>query len=1078
MSTLTKLSSSLTSSESLASSDSGRAPKNKQLVANGNKPENFVDSFKPPNLSISVSSSSEEQEHHSNSDRVSAIFREIDRSGRNATKPGFKGVKGFKGTLGHRGGKGGDGGDGTSGDRGGDVNLKLSVYQDRSIQAKTGVEVYTFPLGHRRVFLNITSNGGDGSRGGDGGKGGRGSRGYTGESATRFHPGRNGGPGAQGGDGGHGGSGGSGGRGGHVNVSVSSIRDADLFTIIGAVSNKGGKGGEGGQGGRGGSGGYGGYGGAKYSYTEKVAKKDHEFEYLNDGSLLPGQSKYNYVKHYQPGGSKGAKGLQGFPGSPGLRGYDGASGDLYYWVGRQRFTGLYNLGLSFYRQITSDDGIIEPGETLGIRDLTFINDGRMPTPLQKIKVYLANTRWIRFSDVDALYITKSINNALRGKNTFTCQKSLNFTVKVPPPVVNKIFQKVALIDFRAKLDRVNQPFQEVAKKKVRLNIRYPVEMSVGMIQGAICRGEVSPFAVKVRNVSTKDIGNATLGKRPLELYLRVESGIDGSKLRFTRKDGKQQLLSQPIKVDISRLSAKGETTFSGLFEFVGSDTPNYTRVELRLDLVIGKVDSPQEKHVIQRRSLFLQLAKRYEFHPDADLILVVNNQTSRQTVLQWDALAKSLQTRLSIWNTSLYSGIDFNFKPIGSKSFLELWKNRTVIFLDNTFPHGTVGLKKRSTEFLDKMALFEAAKESHISFYVIGSNFDMSQAITPLHNYERNPLKTIKKVLKREKTLGNPLLRNHDSLEVKNRSSKEKHLVKKAKRLSRKYSKRFPHQRVVFTHHYDRTKIRGGIRKKWSLGTVEMRRTLGAMGAHIVFHAASMQKYSVTDFDAYIMFKLMPFRKKLSYIQKMLHDKRNSPLLLSALLSDLVDELKVFTQHKWRGHLPQPKLRPLMQHSLELSNYDFSSVTMTREGSDFLAELLIKYKYLVKKLPTPKDRRLLRRRANDVVSVCLKRVKPVISYNIPVNKVKVASKGVKVLWKKEKSRNLLSMISDPYHGSEKLIKYDHKVELASLKSSRDLPNYRRLEERIFDEKKYQPQTKEAAMILITEQEARCFYDTK
>jgi hypothetical protein len=57
----------------------------------------------------------------------------------------------------------------------------------------------------------------------------------------------------------------------------------------------------------------------------------------------------------------------------------------------------------------------------------------------------------------------------------------------------------------------------------------------------------------------------------------------------------------------------------------------------------------------------IQLGQEYVYDPGADFVLVVSSATSDAEIARWTALAARLGSRVSVWNVSLYGGIDFLF---------------------------------------------------------------------------------------------------------------------------------------------------------------------------------------------------------------------------------------------------------------------------------------------------------------------------------------------------------------------------------------------------------------------------------
>ena len=65
------------------------------------------------------------------------------------------------------------------------------------------------------------------------------------------------------------------------------------------------------------------------------------------------------------------------------------------------YTSYYNLKVLKTAPILSDDNIIEPGETLVVPQITFLNDGGMHTPIKQHIIFgLANNTWITYDEIE------------------------------------------------------------------------------------------------------------------------------------------------------------------------------------------------------------------------------------------------------------------------------------------------------------------------------------------------------------------------------------------------------------------------------------------------------------------------------------------------------------------------------------------------------------------------------------------------------------------------------------------------------------------------------------------------------
>lgn len=310
-----------------------------------------------------------------------------------------------------------------------DINITLNIDEQSKLVVLSAPdeskEPYFLPLGEAQTDIQLIANGGHGGNGGDGAPGRKGKNGINGQDATEFTIGTNGTDGQNGGHGGSGGAGGSGGHGGDITVTVDE-KNLDLLMLV-TPENHGGRGGVGGDGGLGGVGGRGGAGGNSYSWSEITS-----YTVDPEGNLQP-----MVTTRVNVGGVNGKDGLTGKKGATGNAGYDGSPGSYIIKVPKM---GVYNERydvqvINF--TISSDDGVIEPKETLSIPDLTLANMTHMPAP-EGILVSIGENKWV----------SSQLNNALTTKtkilpsSTLQFEEPLKFCIKSATrciPAINSVF---------------------------------------------------------------------------------------------------------------------------------------------------------------------------------------------------------------------------------------------------------------------------------------------------------------------------------------------------------------------------------------------------------------------------------------------------------------------------------------------------------------------------------------------------------------------------------------------------------------------------------------------------------------
>ena len=970
---------------------------------------------------------------------VNPLFITIDRSGQYGM-PGSPGTNGAGGQgSGNRGTDGSRGADGKPGLDAGNIDISLKADEiSRRVdiffkdQAEPSDQLI---LGASQAQILLKARGGDGGHGGKGGNGGAGSRGSDGFDASSASSGTDGGNGGDGGPGGHGGIAGSGGSGGQVKVRVSE-RDSDLLMLAPTAVIAGGNGGIGGQGGAGGAGGAGGRGGSSYSWTET--------EYYTDSD---GNQQSRTHSHYNSGGSDGRHGNSGVRGNKGADGQTGSKGSYEILVtgesGAKSYPSIYDFSVTDYRPIQSSDAIIEPEEKLELRQLTLTNIGGMPTPqFQSTSVYLADNAWIQFNP-DQL----TVDRTLDPQQTITFEKPLRFTVKPAGkqiPVVDATFRAKGIVDFRATLSRINKDFQTVTDQVATIDIRYPAEMSMVSHAYTISREEEAPFAIQIRNISNRSIGINASKARSLGFTLQVIKGVKGKDVQLYEKGvSKAQDLLAPLERSVVKLGPGKALIFAGTIKVVNPKTRPYTRMNFAFQLSLGQLHQPAKRQAIQVRKFEVQLAEYYKFDLQADFVLVVNNQTSAKIIRQWQNFAASFGSKIGIWNTSLYSGLSYTKQRRNGESLISQLSDRVMIILNNNFSVGPRQTKK-STDYLDQMEILRAAQQSNISTYVVGSLFDR-RTIMPLMRGKVDLYPSLKKLTDRtsaplnlEEDPVDESRSHYDALKPKmrfftQRTPKEKDIQKKAEKIHKHLQKKKPRQRLMTVVDYQPSRV--ALSSTWDLGTVETRPSLSHVEAHVAYRQHPV--ISVDDDNAYNVLKLIPFAKKLSYI---LAPKEDDSLetLKSAILSDLTDELITFGKNKWKGDFNWKKLKGELTFLRSLKNHDFSAACATEKGRAFVSDLLLKYLYVSKRLPSMGDRHLfpLSKRRLMLSKICRKEIKKLLKQYFPGVKFKTEMKGLKEKWKTVLRKEVLKDFSLPHQSAE----FDTHVNMDVVKKT-DLPPY-------------------------------------
>ncbi|MFO0547275.1 MAG: hypothetical protein U0271_02745 [Polyangiaceae bacterium] len=608
--------------------------------------------------------------------RVAAGYLEPKQGGKEAPRDivrldvsGPSGRPGANGASGASGGfSGGDGmpgqpaGPAEPGANGGLITAELTPVGSHAVRVRGTTERAgagrfddVFPIGdHGDVVL--VSRGGAGGSGGTGGNGGSGARGRSGSDATRYTSGSSGGRGGDGGPGAPGTDGANGGRGGVIEVHLAEAH-MQLAMLVGS-DVRGGAAGLAGAHGQGGSGGPGGRGGSSYSWTET--------EHYTDSN---GQSQTRTHHHSNSGGSDGPRGAQGStpmsPLKPGQQGRDGkfefvvhASSGSTAW----RYPSCFDLALTgIAHESENKDGIYEPGERVEVTNLEVRNMGGMPTPSQEpITIALVRDGWVE-PEAAALEVAGSIAPGERRKLT----DKLYFRIgQYTPQGPADPLESGDTIHLAAWIEVVRRRFGGFERTRpagaADFKVRFPVECSPIESLHALAPGESTRVAIKVKNISTRALGMRSEQARILTLTLSLsESEVGEEHLEFVADDGRRVSLARGHKVELETLAPGEERVLTGTLRLAAT-APHYRAVRLVANLELGRLDAPHLGRTVQLREFVVRVARRYVANPDAEVILVLNNHTTRDELEAWQRAADSLGVKVNTWDVSLEGHLELD----------------------------------------------------------------------------------------------------------------------------------------------------------------------------------------------------------------------------------------------------------------------------------------------------------------------------------------------------------------------------------------------------------------------------------
>lgn len=749
---------------------------------------------------------------------------------------------------------GGDGGDATEPTRGtsaGEIDVSLTS------QASTGAITFegtyvesTGTDGKVKKSISITQDsvvlsarGGDGGNGANGGRGQNGGDGRDGADATRYSPGENGQNGGNGGDGGRGTSGESAGAGGKVSVNISE-EDMDLLMLV-SYDVDGGSGGSAGRNGAGGDGGSGGSGGRSYTWYEDVP----------DGEDSNGKPKYKRISHTMPGGAGGAGGSGG--GSPNVRLEDGANGRAGKYVINVRqkdgttksYSDRYALDLESYEFQTDDnDGIIEPGEKVYLRNIRIRNNGKMPTPTQtKITVFLTNTKY-GIAEPLELIIDKSLqpNEMIEFKG----QRQLAFVVK--DPLIDKIGEEtLEWTDTAvpvARMARVERDFAGFNSAR-SFQISFPVKIEPIVYFKSLAIGERYRLTLKVTNVSDRDFGSASEIQRGIQLFVQQTQGTQGA-IAILGDDGKPWDLNSGTLQAIAKLK-KGESVLIETVVTTGDKAESNLDTDISVQLGIDKFGKKGKIENIQQRMLNLHIAETYKKSKDSQVLIIADSASQKDQLAQVRGQLQKLGLKADVWDVGYYGTMAL-LKSLPTQSTLaQDFKDKRVIYLTDGFttPVGeisTIQLKRRQ-DLVQMLTVYGA------SVTAIGPNSNqfLDGVTIPTGAETKGTYKNIDQVLRAIRFGDKERLMESRARDITAYyrefvfkpflffgEPSEDALRARADRLAHILTARYPDRNYVVTYEFSPEVIKSGgflgLGKRWRSGVIQVRRTLDLTQAPLV----------------------------------------------------------------------------------------------------------------------------------------------------------------------------------------------------------------------------------------------------
>ncbi|MBL7688261.1 MAG: hypothetical protein JNJ49_09510 [Bdellovibrionaceae bacterium] len=674
--------------------------------------------------------------------------------------------------------------------------------------------------------IHLKALGGNGGRGGNGGDGEGGARGQRGSDATRYSSGTNGGRGHNGGNGGDATAGSNGGDGGTINVQLP-INDLHLALLV-QTDVAGGQGGTGGKPGRGGQGGDGGSGGSSFSWEEKTGERcdPDRLESNSNGSYttVKGQCHDIMTSHSNSGGFQGSSGSSGHSGggniSSGARGRDGT----YSFSVKEENGSISRYSRPFDLRMTSfsfreldPNGIFEPGETVEVTGIQIENRSDMPWVPGKAKaiVSLSNTDWI-IAEPQEIEIP-----AVNGKSRIQLSKTLTFKIRDNRLKAehNRMSISESIVPM-ATMTRINRTVDGLRLPRT-LVISYPVEVSrISAKKTSLAPGESTDIFWSVKNISTAPLGTQSAAGRSLEASIRSWRPTGSENLAGGVTFNGSQIISA-YSQSVALLQPGASFTLKGTLTFDDKNLP-YTDFYVGAGAKLKTIESGSPSKEVQLSTLRFTIAQIFAGAADSNWLLVTNGGTQRDEYVAWLSLAKRLGMKVDVWDVS-YQGTLALLKALPKGAALsDLYKNRTIIVLNNANDKHV-----RSSDMISTSEYLQAARDKGVRVYIVGGD-EKLDLLTKKHSTGSGALISYEDAM----TGRVPFEQNETyNVEITDKSlfkPKTTLLQTRIDELKTQLTKAHPKDRFLIKV-VNRTikKIGDGLRPQYTLGTIDVTRTLG-----------------------------------------------------------------------------------------------------------------------------------------------------------------------------------------------------------------------------------------------------------
>ena len=489
-----------------------------------------------------------------------------------------------------------------------------------------------------------------------------------------------------------------------------------------------------------------------------------------------------------PGGCHGPSGSHGRNGRQASPGQDGQDGAVHFVVHdsetQLKYDRIFNLNLfNFQLEPVKQDGIIEPGCRVLVKSIEIRNVGGMPTPttrsvLAYIKpndcgpAMLNRPSWVvsegydRFvqlplglkPDVTVDVKCATINDKPNGRvapEINAAGEYLAFCVATVDPVHalstlpdrhlrGEVFTDTASLTIRAQMTPFGRDFDAFVNP-MPFTVTYPVKLSPVDSLPSFPPGGSTLVKFSVSNVARRAYGqDSEIGRVVIIKATYTGGDMGASKVHFVPiVDGNPTSLIafnqlREVLWPISHLSPGETINLSGRLS-LSEDAEPYTTADFSVDLLLGEIGNPNNPIRIQHRQINVRASTEYKKTPNSGILLVVNQQTTKEELEAWKELARFIFGEknpagvVDLWDISQEGDFDLSSVLKSGTTLFEDWRSCAIVMLDNPFDNfrtRTVneGQDDSAMQYVNPDQLVEAVVSNGTHFCIVSSLVEKSAA--------------------------------------------------------------------------------------------------------------------------------------------------------------------------------------------------------------------------------------------------------------------------------------------------------------------------------------------------------------